>query len=166
MLEVGRAAVVRVGHLAGNVHAAEVGEQAQLVRMLRRAQLGGLPQVAPVHHQHPVGMLEFVAPERPRAQVRQLVAALPRMLDAAAVGRFAGMPGFQPGRIDAQPMLQPERGDALAQHRMCGGAAADVAGADEDHMLRLHSTSSARKSLTLVKVGPGTTRSPRAWKKL
>ena len=32
--------------------------------------------------------------------------------------------------------------------------------------VRLHSTSSARKSLTLVKVGPGTTRSPSAWKKL
>ena len=36
VMDAGRLAVVRVGHLAGIMHTAEVGQQSQLVRMLRR----------------------------------------------------------------------------------------------------------------------------------
>ena len=56
-LEISSLAVVGVGDLDGLVRAAEVGQQAQLVRMLRRAQPSGAQQVAIVHHQDPVGTL-------------------------------------------------------------------------------------------------------------
>jgi hypothetical protein len=96
------------------VPAAEVGQQAQLVRLLRRAQLGGTQQMAVVHDQHPVGEIEIAAAEMPCAQVAHVVTTLPRMAKAARIGRIAGMPGFQPRGPDAQPVAQTQRGDALA----------------------------------------------------
>ena len=105
---------------------------------------GALAQVAPVTPVTP--QVSDADIERARHQHRMPTDAELARIPVPAAPRIDALP--QPAtvqQIDLEALAkgfeaqvaQPTLGNALAQHRMRGRAAADVAGADEDDVLRL-----------------------------
>ena len=124
-LEAGGAAVVRIGHV-GFGH-----EEADLRAMVRRSHALQRAQVAPVHREDHVEMLEVGHADLPGALRAQVVAAASRVVLGALVGRAADMPVSYARGLD--PKLDTGLEAKRLQYRFGGRRPADVSGANKEH---------------------------------
>ncbi len=103
--------------------------------MRRGAQLFSERLVVPVHGEDQVEGLEVFNLDLPRPQRRQVVTTLARMPLAALIRRRAGVVVVRAGGVDVDLVCQAQRRNAMAQHALGRGAAADVAHADEEDLI-------------------------------
>ena len=100
-------------------------------------------EVPAVHGEDQIEGLEILRHDLACAQLAEIVAAPPRVLLRAGIGRLAGMIVVGPGRLDAHGSRQARivhesPHDAIGRRR-----AADVAGADEQNAAHRYSDASA-----------------------
>ena len=86
-------------------------------------------QVAAVHRQDHVELVEIVRPDLARALRAQVVAAVARVVLRALVGRLADVPVAGAGGLDVQ--LNARLFTQTSENPFGRGRAADVSGADE-----------------------------------
>jgi len=110
----------------------EVEEEPEVAAVARRSQQLEMREVRAVHREDPVEPAEVGGLHLPRAQRRQVVAALGGVRDRAVVGGIAGVPLDRAGGVDLDVPAQAGARACRAEHGLRRRRAADVPRADEE----------------------------------
>lgn len=127
------ATVVRVRHDLAAAVRRILHEERQFVPMLWRTLRAQARQIVMIHGQNVIEVGKITRRYLACALGGEVIAALPGMLLAARIGRFACMPAIGPGGINMELVSQRMALRTLAQYALGGGRAANIAHANEEN---------------------------------